>query len=178
MIASTQTNHPLVDTNTVNKAHEALKVACTHLKSAKLRITQPRLAILRALIRHGQPTNIEQIHGDLPQNACDLVTVYRCLAAFEQIGLVHRSFNHSGTSLYAINLGGSRRYHIISKETNELEAIDEATIAELRHSVQQVEDVLRARGYANVSHVVEFFGVAPAGGRIGTQMAVPTVAVR
>jgi Fur family ferric uptake transcriptional regulator len=171
MIASAQTNNPLVDTQTGKKAPDPIKVACAHLKSAGLRITQPRIAILKALIQRGQPTNIEQIHGDLPQGSCDLVTVYRCMGAFEDISLVHRSFNHNGTSLYTVNLGGAHRYHVICKNTNEPQALDEATVAELRRCVQQVEDVLRTRGYEDVSHVVEFFGVAPTGGRLGHQAA-------
>ena len=178
MIASTQTNHPLVDVKSGDKAHDPLKAACAHLKSAGLRITQPRIAVLKALIQRGQPTSIEQIHGDLPEGSCDLVTVYRCMGAFEEISLVHRSFNHNGTGLYTVNLGGTRRYHVICKNTSELEALNESFVTDLRHCVQQVEDVLRSHGYTDVSHVVEFFGVAPTGGRLGTQTAVPAGAVR
>ncbi len=178
MIASTQNNYPMTDAQNDNHAQDSLKLACAHLKSAGLRLTQPRIAILRALIHRGQPTRIEQIHGDLPTSCCDLVTVYRCLAAFEEIHLVHRSFNHSGTSLYTINLGGAQRYHIICKNTNELTALDEVAVVELRRCVQQVEDALRARGYTSISHAVEFFGVPPTGNRVDKQIAVPSVAVR
>jgi Fur family ferric uptake transcriptional regulator len=57
-----------------------LDLACARLKAAGLRITQPRIAILDALIKRSLPASIEQIHGDLAGSACDLVTVYRCLA--------------------------------------------------------------------------------------------------
>ena len=177
MIASTQTNHPLVDLQNGTQAQSPLDLACAHLKSAGLRITQPRIAILTALIKRGQPTSIEQIHGDLREGSCDLVTVYRCMAAFEEIGLVRRSFFHNGTSLYVVNLGGANRYHVICKDTNRLEALDESTVAELRLCVQQVENILRSRGYEDVSHVVEFFGVAPAGGRLGHQLPTAIAAV-
>ncbi len=172
MISSTQTNHPLVDTANATKAQEPLSLACAHLKSAGLRITQPRIAILTALIKSGQPTSIEQIHGTLPAGSCDLVTVYRCMGAFEEIGLVRRSFYHNGTSLYTVSLGESNSYHVVCKNTNRLEALDEATISELRRCVQQVESILRSRGYDDVSHVVEFFGVAPAGSRINMDASV------
>ena len=33
--------------------------------------------------------------------------------------------------------------------------------AELRESIRRIEENLRQAGYENVSHVVEFFGVAP-----------------
>lgn len=162
MIASTQTNNPLADTNSAgDKTQSPLNLACARLKSAGLRITQPRIAILAALIKRGQPTTIEQIHADLEAGSCDLVTVYRCLSAFEDIGLVRRSFYHNGTSLYALSLGETHPYHVICKETNRVQEIDPATTAELRRNVQQIEELLKSRGYNNVTHVVEFFGLAP-----------------
>ncbi|HWA84761.1 MAG TPA: transcriptional repressor [Opitutus sp.] len=164
MIASTQTQHPLVEakSNTV-KAQSPLNIACARLRAAGLRITQPRIAILTALIKRGQPTTIEQIHDDLEKGSCDLVTVYRCLSAFEDIGLVRRSFFHNGTSLYAMSLGEAHPYHVITRDTNHVQEIDPQTTAELRRNVLQIEELLRSRGYSNVTHVVEFFGHAPQG---------------
>ncbi len=161
MIASTQTNSPQADNSAAGKNQSPLNLACARLKAAGLRITQPRIAILTALIKRGQPTTIEQIHADLESGSCDLVTVYRCLSAFEDIGLVRRSFYHNGTSLYALSLGEVHPYHVICKETNQVQEIDPETTAELRRNVQQIEDLLKSRGYNNVTHVVEFFGLAP-----------------
>jgi Fur family ferric uptake transcriptional regulator len=162
MIASTQTNHPLAGKADTASDQTPITLACAHLKKSGLRITQPRIAILSALIKRVQPASIEQIHGDLAQDSCDLVTVYRCLAAFEEIGLVRRSFYHNGTSLYAINLGETNTgYHFVCKDSNHVEAIDAETTAELRRCVLQVEEMLRSRGYTDVTHMVEFFGKAP-----------------
>jgi len=162
MTASSTTNPPAADLkSTAAKSPSPINVACARLKTAGLRITQPRIAILAALIKRGQPTTIEQIHADLEAGSCDLVTVYRCLSAFEDIGLVRRSFFHNGTSLYAMSLGDAHPYHVISKDTNHVEEIDAETTAELRRNVQRIEELLKSRGYSNVSHVVEFFGIAP-----------------
>ena len=110
MIASTQTNHPMtgVQTNSggIVNAPRQIETATARLKAAGLRITQPRIAILEAMIAFGQPASIEQIHGELSEDSCDLVTVYRCLAVFEELGLVRRSFFHNGTSLYEIEAKG------------------------------------------------------------------------
>ncbi len=161
MIATNQ-NNSSNDTNTAAANPQSpIQVACARLRSAGLRITQPRIAILSALIKRGQPTTIEQIHADLEAGSCDLVTVYRCLSAFEDIGLVRRSFFHNGTSLYSISLGDQHPYHVICKETNVVQEIDPATTAELRRNVLQIEELLKSRGYNNVTHVVEFFGLAP-----------------
>lgn len=157
MIASTQTNHPLINVGNPKPSNSVLDQAFAKLKSAGLRITQPRVAIISALLKRDQPCSIEQIHGDLADGSCDLVTVYRCLAAFEEIGLVRRSFFLNGTSLYEISLDGANRYHVVSKDTREVQALDAESVAELQATVQRIEARLREKGFTNVSHVVEFF---------------------
>lgn len=162
MIASTQTNHPLSG-NTKNpaKTPTPVELATARLKSAGLRITQPRLAILGALSKREQPTSIEQLHADVGAENCDLVTVYRCMAAFEEIGLVRRAFFHNGTALYEINLGQPTRYHFVCKATNHVEELDAETSDVLRRAIEQVQERIRGRGYTNIGHIVEFFGVTP-----------------
>jgi Fur family ferric uptake transcriptional regulator len=146
-------------------ANTPIEVAVNRLRANGLRITQPRIAILNALIRRDRPASIEQIHNDLKGNTfCDLVTVYRCLAAFENLGLVRRCFFHNGTSLWQINLAGETSYHIVCKASNTMEQLDPQTSAELAAAIKKVEDVLKPRGYKDISHMVEFFGVSPGAG--------------
>ncbi|MFT3782755.1 MAG: transcriptional repressor [Nibricoccus sp.] len=162
MIASTQTNHPLATVKQpAAKAQTPIEEACSRLKAAGLRITQPRLAILEALIKRVQPASIEQIHGDLANSACDLVTVYRCLAAFQEVGLVRLCYFHNGTSLYQINLETESPYHILSKESNEVEELDAENATELRAVLSRIQESLKARGYTEVSHLVQFFAQKP-----------------
>lgn len=163
MIASTQTNHPLASVKQSGAKSQAssIDVACSRLKAAGLRITQPRVAILEALIKRAQPASIEQIHGDLSNSACDLVTVYRCLAAFQEVGLVRLCYFHNGTSLYQINLETESPYHVVSKETNEVEELDAENAAELRAVLGRIQESLKARGYTEVSHLVQFFAQKP-----------------
>lgn len=167
MIASTQTNHPLSgNTKADSKSPSAVELATAKLKSAGLRITQPRLAILAALSKRAQPTSIEQLHEDVGADNCDLVTVYRCMAAFEEIGLVRRAFFHNGTALYEMNLGQPTRYHVVCKQTNRVDELDAALADELRRAIEAVQEKLRNRGYGDVGHIVEFFGVAPHSSRM------------
>lgn len=178
MIASTQTNHPLAGSKIGARIESPIDLATKKLKSAGLRITQPRIAILAALNNCSKPTSIEQLHTDLGASTCDLVTVYRCMAAFEEIGLVRRAFFHNGTALYEINLGQPTRYHVVCKATDRVEELDAETSAELGRTLNQIEDKLRARGYVELSHIVEFFGVSPQGGRVGAAAAQATPATR
>jgi Fur family ferric uptake transcriptional regulator len=161
MIASTQTNYPLSGNVKATRTPSIVEMATFKLKAAGLRITQPRLAILAALGKRAQPTTIEQLHADVGTQNCDLVTVYRCMAAFEEIGLVRRAFFHNGTALYEMNLGQPTRYHVVCKSTNRVDEIDPTTVEELRRTIESVQEKLRARGYGNVGHIVEFFAVAP-----------------
>jgi Fur family transcriptional regulator, ferric uptake regulator len=175
MIASTQTNHPLAGSSkSPARALTPVELATTKLKSAGLRITQPRLAILAALSRCSQPASIEQLHADVGAENCDLVTVYRCMAAFEDIGLVRRAFFHNGTALYEINLGQPTRYHFVCKSTNRVEELDAETSGELRRVIETVQEKLRARGFGEVGHIVEFFGVPPQEARTSAP-AMPTL---
>jgi Fur family ferric uptake transcriptional regulator len=139
-----------------------LEQACSRLKAAGLRITQPRIAILNALINRTQPATIEQIHLDLKDSACDLVTVYRCLAAFEDLGLVRRCFFHNGTSLYQLQLTTEPVYHVVSKEGAILETIPSELATELSNVLTKIETDLKARGFTDVSHMAAFFAAAGA----------------
>ena len=154
MIASTQSNHPLAGVKDFDRSMNPLEQACARLKAAGLRITQPRIAILESLIRRDQPASIEQIHHDLANDACDLVTVYRCLAVFEELGLVRRCFFHNGTSLYEISLTDAQHYHVVCKSCGKVERIDIGL-------TENIERLLRERGYEQISHMLEFFGVCP-----------------
>lgn len=177
MIASTQTNHPLSGNGkSGSRPPSAVELATARLKSAGLRITQPRLAILAALSKRDQPTSIEQLHVDVGADNCDLVTVYRCMAAFEHISLVRRAFFHNGTALYELNLGQPTRYHVVCKATNRVEELDSEIADELRHAIDTVQEKLRGRGYCDVGHIVEFFGVAPQNARAAAQ-ATPVMPV-
>lgn len=172
MISSTQTNHPLYGDGTVNDAQIRFQTAMSRLRESGLRITQPRIAIIRALIAQPKPVSIDQIHSELNIRSCDLVTVYRCLAAFEDIGLVKRSFFHNGTSLYHLADRKDAVYHVISKETQEIRDLDAQTSAELAAAIKKVEEQLKAEGYENVGHVLEFFAKTPDAAAQRAQAAV------
>lgn len=175
MIASTQTNAPLSGSGKgEERPRSQVELATARLKSAGLRVTQPRVAILAALCSAENPVSIESIHEQIGAESCDLVTIYRCMAAFEKIGLVQRAFFHNGTALFKLSLGRPESYHIVCKASNRVAELDEVSSSELRQAIEKIQDRLRARGYQDVGHIVEFFGVAPAPARSAAP-AMPAV---
>ena len=155
MISATQSNHPLAAvTASPAPAGSALDEARTRIRQAGMRITKPRLAIVESMQQHEGPVSIERIHQQMGPAVCDLVTVYRCLAAFEQLGMVRRSHLHNGTCLYELTLRKTRHYHIVCKGCGSTDRVD-------YFPVEGIERLLQDRGYADVSHVVEFFGICP-----------------
>ena len=155
MIAATQSNHPLALVTKQTDAASPLTEARDRIHRAGMRITKPRVAIIESLLKHDVPNSIERIHQEMGTDVCDLVTVYRCLSTFESLDMVRRSYLHNGTCLYEVTLGKQRHYHIVCKDCGKTDRVD-------YFSVEGLERMLADRGYAEVSHVVEFFGVCPA----------------
>lgn len=80
-----------------NKQEQFISV----LKNNNLKVTQPRLSVLEAI--SGKETAVSQ--PDLEKvlgSAIDRVTLYRCLATFEEKGILHKIFDLSGTATYAL----------------------------------------------------------------------------
>lgn len=168
MISATQSNHPLAAVDSPVAPESAIDAARSRIRTAGMRITKPRIAIIEALQRHEGPISIERIHQEMGVEVCDLVTVYRCLAAFEQLGMVRRSYLHNGTCLYELTLQSPRHYHIICKACGATDRVD-------YFPVEGMERLLQERGYAEVSHVVEFFGVCPKCQPATTRQVLPTI---
>ncbi len=154
MIAATQSNHPLASLTSPNE-YSPVDEARNRIHNAGMRVTKPRVAIIESLLKHQGPISIERIHQDMGPEVCDLVTVYRCLSAFESLDMVRRSYLHNGTCLYELALGEQRHYHIVCKTCGKTEQVD-------YFPVEGMVRMLTDRGYSEVSHVVEFFGICPA----------------
>lgn len=155
MIAATQSNHPIATFSGQDLGRSFLNEACTRMRTSGMRVTKPRVALVEVLLKQDGPVSIERLHQAVGIKSCDLVTIYRCLAAFEELGLVRRSYLHNGTCLYEVTDGSARRYHIVCKACGKTDPVDYS----LSHETEQK---LHEKGYTQVSHVLEFFGMCPA----------------
>lgn len=148
-----------------------VETAIARLRSAGLRITRSRVKLLTELSKRDEPISIEELHHSIGEKDCDLVTVYRCMSAFENHDVVRRSHRHGGATLYERKLGEPPRYRVVCRLTNGVEEIEPEAAIRLEEAIRQVERSLRKRGYSHVSHALEFSAVR---GGIGTTADGPS----
>jgi Fe2+ or Zn2+ uptake regulation protein len=128
-----------------------LASALQTLREHKNRITEPRKALLGILTREHGPFTAEELHGQM-KGICDLVTVYRCLSAMEEINLVRRCDFGDGSYRYEFNTGDHHHHHIICRSCHSVQTLDMCVADGLERMARQL-------GYANVTHTLEIFGV-------------------
>lgn len=75
------------------------------LQQFNLRDTQPRRLVLKALVNMQKPASHKEIHRWIEEQdaAVNLVTVYRTLETFEEIGIIHRHPSSGGIILCSMN---------------------------------------------------------------------------
>jgi len=126
--------------------------AITQLKECGLKVTRPRITLLRFLIENHGPFTTEEVHERLKKQRCDLVTVYRCLAALEKHGIVRRcDFGVGPVRFEYQERGGGHHHHIICRECRKVENLDYCI-------VESIEKLIKQQGYSNIRHSLEFFG--------------------
>lgn len=138
----------------------ALNIAYAAFKIARMRRTRQRTAILQYLIERDEPASIEAISAGMRVKACDMVTVYRCLNAFEEIGLVRATFSKNGTKLWEQSFSGPENFYVTCTRTNRMTRIDDSLSSDLSRAIEKVKKALAAHGYTNLSHSIQIFGVS------------------
>lgn len=128
--------------------------ALARLREARLRVTQPRKAMLHALAAAHAPISIEDLHNALDAGVADLVTVYRSVLAFLESGIVQRHPLENGKHLYCLADAHrhSHHHHVICRQCGRMDEIDGCIAG-------QFESLAREYGYTQISHVFEIYGV-------------------
>ena len=128
------------------------------MKAAGLRLTDPRRKMWKQISRQSGPFSTEELHSKLNrarQSGCDLATVYRSLASFVEIGLLHSCEFGDGIARFERTTGdGGHHHHVICKACHKVEALTACNI-------EPAQDGLAAKGYTELNHRLEFFGLCP-----------------
>lgn len=128
------------------------EAALQTLRAHHHRVTGPRKALLRLLTHEHGPFTVEQLHQQVAETGCDLVTVYRSIAAMEEIAIVRRCDFGDGVYRYEFNTGEHHHHHIICRSCQHVETLDFCVADGLERMARQL-------GYSNVSHTLEIFGI-------------------
>jgi Fe2+ or Zn2+ uptake regulation protein len=128
--------------------------AMARARAAGLRVTEARRSLVRILAQSKLPLAVEELHRKVGRQRADKVTLYRSLDAFERAGIVQRHPLEKGRALYALTLGAHHHHHVVCRRCGAVERLAECDTA-------AVEAAARARGFSDLSHVLEIQGVCP-----------------
>jgi Fur family ferric uptake transcriptional regulator len=127
----------------------------TQIKQAGLKVTLPRVKILKILEssdkRH---LNAEDVYRTLLENGEDigLATVYRVLTQFEGAGLVCRHHFEGGQSVFELNRGGHHDHLVCIKCGRVVEFMEEAI-------EERQKAIAREHGFTLEDHSLVIYGV-------------------
>lgn len=123
------------------------------LKRSHLRVTEPRLAILNALIEKHGPFTVDQIYQRVTQKVCDLATVYRCLSSLEKNGIIRRCEFGDGSTRYELSTHKKHHHHhVICRNCKKIEVLENCKL-------QELDQFAKKKGFTEVTHLLEFFGL-------------------
>jgi len=136
-------------------SNDRVGAAVARMKEKAMRVTSPRLAMLKVLAGTKHPLSAEQIHTSAGDDKLDLVTVYRSLGAMDDAGIVQRHPLERGRSLYALVSPDHHHHHVICRRCGRIERLPGCDSS-------RIEAAARQRGYADLTHIMEVYGICPA----------------
>ncbi len=129
----------------------------TQIKRAGLKVTLPRIKVLKVLESSGKRhLSAEDVYRTLLENGEEigLATVYRVLTQFESAGLVCRHHFEGGQSVFEVNTGGHHDHLVCVKCGKVVEFLEEAIEARQRAIAQD-------HGFTLEDHSLVIYGVCP-----------------
>ena len=146
----------------IHEAPEAaLNSSLENLKGAGYKITEPRRSLLEAISASPGPFSADDLFKRFgrKKERLDLVTVYRSLATFVEVGILGKVELGDGILRYELrDPRGKHHHHFVCTGCRKVEPLDSCEHAE----IEAQERRLGAKGYAKLSHRLEFFGLCPA----------------
>ena len=123
------------------------------LKEHDLRVTAPRLAVLKALSGAHPVVTMEEIHQKCGLKKIDFATVYRSIQTFLELGIVESVELGDGSIRYELCNADDEHHHhhhhVVCVRCKRIEAIENC-------GVPHFEKELRAMGYRDIQHRLEF----------------------
>jgi Fur family transcriptional regulator, ferric uptake regulator len=136
---------------------QELSALTRRLRGQARKVTGPRRAILEILRQHPHPLTSKDLLAALPEDQCDLATIYRTLHLLEKMGMVKRFDFSDGVARYEL-LGeddDGHHHHLVCLRCGKVVRIEECFLREIESRVAA------ANGFTAVTHKLEFFGLCP-----------------
>ncbi|NCN42661.1 transcriptional repressor [bacterium] len=107
-----------------------------------------------SIIGFSGPFSAEDLHLKVKDKGIDLVTVYRSLSTFTELGLLTTVNFQDGTLRYEYSCTSEQghHHHIICQKCKKVDPVDFCL-------VQDQEELIAQMGYSNITHKLEFFGL-------------------
>ena len=120
------------------------------------RVTEPRRAVLAAVLGRARPFTAEQIVAEVKTAAPEVgrATVYRTLEILAAVGVLSRFLQADGHPAYIVGAPG-HRHHLVCSDCGTVVAFTRCPVDEL------VRDLSRDTDFAIHGHQLEVFGVCP-----------------
>jgi len=113
------------------------------IKDAGYKLSRPRKIVLELLEKRHNPLSAQEMHK-LLKGKVDLVSVYRTLKLFEELGFLHREENIGTTRFY---LSTKAHHHIVCESCGHTECVS------CHHSFSQIS------GFDSIKHQLTLTGV-------------------
>ncbi len=125
-----------------------------NIKKAGLKVTVPRINILKILENSSGHFSADDIYSQLKSQGAEvsLATVYRVLAQFETAGLIIRHNFGDGSATYELD-DGKQHDHLVCTECGKVDEFVDEIILE-----QQASIALK-KGFKIISHSLNIFGL-------------------
>jgi len=128
--------------------------ALEYLSKSGLRVTAARRSLVGLLAEADRPLSVEEI-SERSDGRFDLVTVYRNMDVFIELGVAQSIQLENGKALYELSdSDGHHHHHIVCRSCHKVERIDFCMGGELERFASQ-------KGYSSLKHTIEVFGLCP-----------------
>ena len=125
------------------------------LRQFNLRDTQPRRLVLQALMDMKKPASHKQIHRwiDAQDAAVNLVTIYRTLQTFQELGVIHRHPSTGGMVLCSMSDKAGHHGFLSCQECGKVEEFCDNNLCSEENRIAQ------SAGFEPRHHMSEIIGV-------------------
>ncbi|MGC8828643.1 MAG: Fur family transcriptional regulator [Verrucomicrobiia bacterium] len=126
------------------------------LRECSLKITNPRLAVIKALAQQTKPVTIKELHQIVGKENCDLATIYRLFNSLEKNKLLQRVDFGDGVARYEVLTNDNpHHHHIVCIHCAKVVKIKDCFVEQFQKNIAEQS------GFKSVTHKLEFFGICP-----------------